>query len=424
MGTLSLFPRCSLENDQIALLFDFVCVYTINLSTGECFPFFLPSPPVSVLYDSKSVLHFVQPISSPSPSYGSLLSEDFLKLSLPSARTHFTCFPYLDSILLIGGYFPLLLLSSPQRLPRRPKPLRRLEVPSLQAPMDASLRRPRGNHAPRRLLRALRRLRHRLRRRPPADLPLLPPPLSLEDHLPGIPAGAASPPGRLGVALSARHRRGNLRLPLHALHLRGFHVSTVRPRDGLPPHRLLRHLPIGALPARPRGPVSPFPRFECRQPHGSPSFASLSSYCASLRAQAQQPAGSSDLPALQHQMGFSSLDLPRHLLEVLDFSAFTIPNEKSRLPPMLDYWNFPSPRVAVSNGNSPRKERHASSLSWIPNPPPPPKVSLRRTQSGNLGKAGRIAGKDRKLNPLISTSFPPNRGKSLSAAEKRSELSL
>lgn len=111
MGTLPLSPRCSLENDQIALLFDFVCVYTINLLTGECFPFFSPSPPVSVLYDSKSVLHFVQPVSSPSPSYGSLLSEDFLKLSIPSARTHFTCFPYLDSILLIGGYFFLSLLS-------------------------------------------------------------------------------------------------------------------------------------------------------------------------------------------------------------------------------------------------------------------------------------------------------------------------
>ena len=119
MGTLSVPPRCSLENDQIALLFDFVCVYTINLSTGECFPFSPPSPPVSVLYDSKSVLHFVQPISSPSPSYGSLLSEDFLKLSIPSARTHFTCFPYLDSILLIGGYFPL---PSPLISPASPAP--------------------------------------------------------------------------------------------------------------------------------------------------------------------------------------------------------------------------------------------------------------------------------------------------------------
>lgn len=68
------------------------------------FSFSLLSPPVSVLYDSKSVLYFVQPVSSLSPSYGSLLADDFLKLSLPSARTHFSCFPYLDSILLIGGY--------------------------------------------------------------------------------------------------------------------------------------------------------------------------------------------------------------------------------------------------------------------------------------------------------------------------------
>lgn len=133
-----------------------------------------------------------------------------------------------------------------------------------------------------------------------------------------------------------------------------------------------------------------------------------------------QTAGSSDLGALQHQIGFSPMDLPRHLHEVFDLSVFSIPNEKSRLPPMLDYWNFPSPRVAASNGSSPRKERHAASQSWIPNPPPPPKVSLRRTQSGNLGRS-RIAGKERKLAPLVVTSFPPNRGKSALAGEKRSE---
>lgn len=64
---------------------------------------------VSPLYTSKSILEVVHPVASSSPSFGSLVTEEVTKLSIPCARTHFFCFPYLDSILLIGGYCSFLL---------------------------------------------------------------------------------------------------------------------------------------------------------------------------------------------------------------------------------------------------------------------------------------------------------------------------
>lgn len=69
---------------------------------------------VSSLYDPPSLLSLSPSLPScSSPSFGSLLTDDFIKLSLPSARTHFHCFPYLDSILLIGGSSFLSLPSLP-----------------------------------------------------------------------------------------------------------------------------------------------------------------------------------------------------------------------------------------------------------------------------------------------------------------------
>ena len=381
---------------------------------------------VSSLYDPPSLLSLSPSLPScsscsSSPSFGSLLTDDFIKLSLPSARTHFHCFPYLDSILLIGGSSFLSPLTPSvsrsgvnlfdvwQFLPSKTQWLLLSEDPAqtLQPGSACALS---GD-----CVIGFGGLRPRL------SLFFLHRAVWKTLSLVGVPARAHS--GGRRLAAPPRHRHRDLRLPQHALRLRRVLGSPRRELPRLSPQNLLLHRAARAHPARPPRPVSPFAPLNASQSHAEASFASLSAYCASVRSAASQTPLDSDLGALQHQIGFSPMDLPRHLHEVFDLSLFCIPNEKSKLPPMLDYWNFPSPRVAVSNGNSPRKERHVSSQSWIPNPPPPPKVSLRRTQSGNLAKTARTAGKERKLNPFICTSFPPTRGKSFSAAEKRSEPS-
>ena len=151
-------------------------------------------------------------------------------------------------------------------------------------------------------------------------------------------------------------------------------------------------------------------------------FSTLSTYCSAILSEVNHNTSCSDLDVLHRETGFGPSDLPRHLQEVLDLSIFSIRPSKTKLPPLIDYWNIPSPRKNgnFEGGNSPWKGKHVPSKS-LAGLSSTPKVVARRTQSGNVTKMGRKSGIELKLNPIVASSLPTNRGKSLSAYDKRSE---
>ena len=144
-------------------------------------------------------------------------------------------------------------------------------------------------------------------------------------------------------------------------------------------------------------------------------FSTLSTYCSTILSEVNRNTSCSDLDVLHRETGFGPSDLPRHLQEVLDLSIFSIRPSKTKLPPLIDYWNIPSPRKNgnFEGGNSPWKGKHVPSKSLV-GLSSTPKMVARRTQSGNVAKMGRKSGIERKLNPIVASSLPTNRGKSLS----------